>query len=667
MSFVLLGSPRCFREGDGLVSANIGKIIIRERKGGKRKSYCKHFSRFFRFVWGIFAIFVPNYFIVMLEQVLRELFIKSFKTLYGQEPPVQQVNFQKTRPEFEGDMTIVVFPFGKLAGRNPEQLANEMGAEMIKESDMIAKFTVVKGFLNLLISDKFWMDFFKANHEDRSFGRKPVSGKNVVIEYSSPNTNKPLHLGHIRNNLLGWSVSEIMKANGKNVVRVNLVNDRGIHICKSMLAWQKWGNGCTPESTGKKGDHLIGDFYVLFDKKYKEELKTLLPANFAELSEKEQEEAKAKAEAESTLMQEAREMLRKWEANDPEVRHLWETMNQWVYDGFDVTYKRLGVSFEKIYYESQTYLLGKELVQEGLEKGVLYRRDDNSVWCDLRDEGLDEKLLLRRDGTSVYMTQDLGTAQLRVKEYDPEKLIYVVGNEQIYHFDVLKRVLVRLGREWGNSIEHLSYGMVELPNGKMKSREGTVVDADDLMDEMVATAKAVSDELGKAKDLSPEEADKLYHTIGLGALKYFILKVDPKKTMLFNPEESIDFNGNTGPFVQYTHARICSVLRKAEEQDIKLESEVKISDLQPKEKEIIVMMYGWPMVLNQAAENRSPAMVANFIFDLAKEFNQFYQECSILKEPDAARRMFRLQVCDMVAALLRNASELLGIGMPNRM
>ena len=603
----------------------------------------------------------------MLEEVLRQLFIKSFKSLYGQEPPVQQVNFQKTRPEFEGDMTIVVFPFGKLAGRNPEQLANEMGAEMIKESDMIAKFNVVKGFLNLLISDKFWMDFFKANHENREFGRKPVSGKNVVIEYSSPNTNKPLHLGHIRNNLLGWSVSEIMKANGKNVVRVNLVNDRGIHICKSMLAWQKWGDGCTPESTGKKGDHLIGDFYVLFDKKYKEELKTLLPADFDTLDEKAKEEAKAKAEAESTLMQEAREMLRKWEANDPEVRHLWETMNQWVYDGFDVTYKRLGVAFEKIYYESQTYLLGKALVQEGLDKGVLYRRDDNSVWCDLRDEGLDEKLLLRRDGTSVYMTQDLGTAQLRYNEYDPEKLIYVVGNEQIYHFDVLKRVLVRLGREWGNDIEHLSYGMVELPNGKMKSREGTVVDADDLMDEMVATAKAVSEELGKAKDLSPEDADKLYHTIGLGALKYFILKVDPKKTMLFNPEESIDFNGNTGPFVQYTHARICSVLRKAEEQGIKLESEVRVSDLQPKEKEIIVMMYGWPMVLNQAAENRSPAMVANFIFDLAKEFNQFYQECSILKEPDADRRMFRLQICDMVAALLRNASELLGIGMPNRM
>jgi arginyl-tRNA synthetase len=580
---------------------------------------------------------------------------------------VQQVNFQKTRPEFEGDMTIVVFPFVKLVGRNPEQLANEMGAEMIKESDMIAKFNVVKGFLNLLISDKFWTDFFKENHENREFGRKPVSGKAVVIEYSSPNTNKPLHLGHIRNNLLGWSVSEIMKANGKNVVRVNLVNDRGIHICKSMLAWQKWGNGCTPESTGKKGDHLIGDFYVLFDKKFKEEVKALLPADFDTLDEKAKEEAKAKADAESTLMQEAREMLVKWEANDPEVRHLWETMNQWVYDGFDVTYKRMGVAFEKIYYESQTYLLGKELVQEGLDKGVLYRRDDNSVWCDLRDEGLDEKLLLRRDGTSVYMTQDLGTAQLRYNEYDPEKLIYVVGNEQIYHFDVLKRVLVRLGREWGNDIEHLSYGMVELPNGKMKSREGTVVDADDLMDEMVATAKGVSEELGKAKDLSLEEADKLYHTIGLGALKYFILKVDPKKTMLFNPEESIDFNGNTGPFVQYTHARICSVLRKAEEQGIKLESEVKVGDLQPKEKEIIVMMYGWPMVLNQAAENRSPAMVANFIFDLAKDFNQFYQECSILKEADPDRRMFRLQVCDMVAALLRNASELLGIGMPERM
>ncbi len=603
----------------------------------------------------------------MLEQVLRQLFIKSFKTLYGQEPPVQQVNFQKTRPEFEGDMTIVVFPFVKLAGRNPEQLANEMGAEMIKESDMIAKFNVVKGFLNLLISDKFWVNTFKQYAENKTLSLKSDSDKVVVIEYSSPNTNKPLHLGHIRNNLLGWSVSEILKANGKKVVRVNLVNDRGIHICKSMLAWQKWGDGCTPESTGKKGDHLIGDFYVLFDKKYKEELKTLLPANFADLSEKEQEEAKTKAEAESTLMQEAREMLRQWEANDPEVRHLWETMNQWVYDGFDATYKRMGVAFEKIYYESQTYLLGKELVQEGLDKGVLYRREDNSVWCDLRDEGLDEKLLLRRDGTSVYMTQDLGTAQLRYNEYDPEKLIYVVGNEQIYHFDVLKRVLVRLGREWGNDIEHLSYGMVELPNGKMKSREGTVVDADDLMDEMVATAKSMTEKLGKTKNLSGRSANSLYQKIGLGALKYFILKVDPKKTMLFNPEESIDFNGNTGPFIQYTYARIQSLLDKAKDQNIKLSKKVKIKYLQPKEKEIIVMMYGWPMVLNQAAENRSPAVVANFIFDLAKEFNQFYQECSILKETDPVRQMFRLQICSRVAKLLEKASKLLGIKMPKRM
>ena len=603
----------------------------------------------------------------MLEEVLRQRFIEAFKNLYGQEPPVQQVNFQKTRPEFEGDMTIVVFPFVKMTGRGPEQLANEMGAEMVKESDMIAKYTVVKGFLNLLISDKFWIGFFKDNRTKSDFGRKPVSGRPVVVEYSSPNTNKPLHLGHIRNNLLGWSVSEILKANGQNVVRVNLVNDRGIHICKSMLAWKKWGNGCTPESTGKKGDHLIGDFYVLFDKKYKEELKTLLPTDFDTLDEKAQEAAKAKAEAESPLMNEAREMLVEWEKGNKEVRDLWTMMNQWVYDGFDVTYKRLGVAFEKIYYESQTYLLGKKLVQEGLDKGVFYRRDDNSVWCDLRDEGLDEKLLLRRDGTSVYMTQDLGTAQLRVDEYDPEKLIYVVGNEQIYHFDVLKRVLVRLGREWGNNIEHLSYGMVELPNGKMKSREGTVVDADDLMDEMEATAKTVSEELGKAKDLSPAEAAELYHTIGVGALKYFILKVDPKKTMLFNPAESIDFNGNTGPFVQYTHARICSVIRKAKEAGIDSDGELQISEMQPKEKDIIVMMYGWPAVLRQAAEGRSPALVANFIFDLAKEFNQFYQECSIIKEADEQRRRFRLQICGMVAALLRNASQLLGMNMPERM
>ena len=601
----------------------------------------------------------------MLEEILKQLFIKSFKTLYGQEPPAQQVNFQKTRPEFEGDLTVVVFPFGRLAGRNPEQLANEMGAEMMKESAMIAKYNVVKGFLNILISDHFWLDFFRENHEKENYGRRPVEGKPVVVEYSSPNTNKPLHLGHIRNNLLGWSVCEILKANGKDVVRVNLVNDRGIHICKSMLAWKKWGNGCTPESTGKKGDHLIGDFYVMFDKKFKEELKTLLPADYDTLDEKAQEEAKAKAEAQSTLMQEAREMLRKWEANDPEVRQLWEMMNQWVYDGFDVTYKRLGVSFDKIYYESQTYLLGKSLVQEGLEKGVLYRRDDNSVWCDLRDEGLDEKLLLRRDGTSVYMTQDLGTAQLRVEEYDPEKLIYVVGNEQIYHFDVLKRVLVRLGREWGKDIEHLSYGMVELPNGKMKSREGTVVDADDLMDEMVATAKGVSDELGKAKDLSPEEADKLYHTIGLGALKYFILRVDPKKTMLFNPEESIDFNGNTGPFIQYTHARICSILRKAAEAGY--QPAVTGAALLPKEEAIVQILSGYPDKIREAGAAHSPALVANFAYDLAKEFNQYYHDTQILREEDVAVRDQRLELIAVIARTLRHAMNILGIDLPQRM
>ncbi|MBO5811283.1 MAG: arginine--tRNA ligase [Bacteroidales bacterium] len=603
----------------------------------------------------------------MLEGILRQLFINAFTKLYGQEPPVQQVNFQKTRPEFEGDVTIVVFPFVKMAKKSPEVMADEIGREILAESEIISKYNVVKGFLNLVVSDNYWLSFFAENHQKEMFGRKEVQGSPIVVEYSSPNTNKPLHLGHIRNNLLGWSVSEILRANGENVVRVNLVNDRGIHICKSMIAWQKWGEGCTPESTGKKGDHLIGDFYVLFDKHYKEEVKQLLPANYGELSDEEKEKAKTAAEENSTLMQETREMLRKWEAGDKDIRQLWETMNQWVYDGFDVTYERLGVSFEKIYYESQTYLLGKELVNEGLENGVLYRREDGSVWCDLRNEGLDEKLLLRKDGTSVYMTQDLGTAQLRYEEYQPKKLIYVVGNEQNYHFDVLKRVLVRLGREWGNDIEHLSYGMVELPNGKMKSREGTVVDADDLMDEMVKTAKAVSEELGKAHGLSEEESNKLYDMIGIGALKYFILKVDPKKTMLFDPQESIDFNGNTASFIQYTHARISSVIRKALENGITFGNEIPVADLQPKEKMLLVNIYNWPSVLEQAAINRSPAMIANYIYDLAKDFNQFYQECSIMKEDDAKRREFRLQLADMTARLLRNASGLLGISMPNKM
>ena len=603
----------------------------------------------------------------MLELILKQLFVDAFKKLYNQEPPAQNVSFQKTRPEFEGDMTIVVFPFVKMAGKAPEALANELGTEMMRESSFIAKYNVVKGFLNLLISDSYWIDFMQKHHLNERFGRKEVSGKPVVVEYSSPNTNKPLHLGHIRNNLLGWSVSEILKANGENVVRVNLVNDRGIHICKSMIAWQKWGNGCTPESTGKKGDHLIGDFYVMFDKHFKEEVKNLLPANYNELSDDDKEKAKAEAENASPLMQETREMLRKWEAGDKEVRQLWEMMNNWVYEGFDVTYKRLGVSFDKIYYESQTYLLGKSTVMDGLKKGVLYQREDGSVWCDLRNEGLDEKLLLRRDGTSVYMTQDLGTAQLRYDEFHPKKLIYVVGNEQNYHFDVLKRVLVRLGFEWGNDIEHLSYGMVELPSGKMKSREGTVVDADDLMDEMVATAKNVSEELGKAHGLSDEEANKLYHVIGLGALKYFILKVDPKKTMLFDPKESIDFNGNTGSFIQYTHARICSVLRKAAEAGINTGDKIDVENILPEEKSLLTNIHTWPGVLEQAAINRSPAMIANYIYDLCKGFNQFYQECSIMKEPDERRRAFRLQLAAMTARLLRNAGDLLGMQMPERM
>lgn len=595
----------------------------------------------------------------MLEILLHQLFIDTFSRLYGQEPPSQQINFQKTRPEFEGDMTIVVFPFTKITGKNPEQLANELGTEMQKSSNIIAGFNVVKGFLNLTISDNYWIDFFEKHKSEESFGKKSVEDSNpVVIEYSSPNTNKPLHLGHIRNNLLGWSVSEILKANGKKVYRVNLVNDRGIHICKSMLAWQKWGENRTPESSNIKGDKLVGEMYVRFDTEYKKEIKTLTINNISE------EEAAKNA----PLILEAQDMLQKWEAGDKNIRNLWQTMNAWVYSGFDVTYNRLGISFDKIYYESQTFLLGKELVQEGLEKGVFYRKEDGSVWCDLTADGLDEKLLLRSNGTSVYMTQDLGTAQLRFNEFHPEKLIYVVGNEQNYHFDVLKLILKKLGFEWGNSIEHLSYGMVELPNGKMKSREGTVVDADDLMDEMIETAKNMSEELGKTQHLSKEEAQKLHETIGLGALKYFMLKVDPKKTMLFNPEESIDFNGNTGPFVQYTHARIRSVLRKAEEMKIEWkESDIQINKLLPKEKSLIVNLHSWPTVLQWAAENRSPAMIANYIYDLSKEFNQFYQECSILKEKDDNLKLFRLAISNMTANLIRYAGGLLGIVMPERM
>ncbi len=594
----------------------------------------------------------------MLHEKLKDTLLQIFQSQYQLAINPESISFQQTRPEFEGDLTLVVFPFTKQTGKNPVQLATEIGEQMLHQLAEVSAFNVVKGFLNLVISDTYWLDFFATNHLKADFGRvKAADTAPLVIEYSSPNTNKPLHLGHIRNNLLGWSVSEILKAAGQQVVRVNLVNDRGIHICKSMLAWQKWGEGRTP-SADLKGDKLVGEMYVRFDQELKKEVAALVADDVSA------DEAAKKA----PLMLEAQQMLRDWEAGKPEVKELWTKMNGWVYAGFDVTYERLGVAFEKIYHESETFLLGKALVLEGLEKGVLYRKEDGSVWCDLTTEGLDEKLLLRADGTSVYMTQDLGTAQLRADEFHPQRLIYVVGNEQNYHFDVLKRVLKKLGRDWADSIEHLSYGMVELPEGKMKSREGTVVDADDLMDEMVNTAKTTSEDLGKADGLSAEEANQLYSMIGLGALKYFMLRVDPKKTMLFNPSESIDFNGNTGPFIQYTHARIRSVLRKAVEQGLSWQSaEITIEQLLPKEKNLIVIIHSWPEVLQQAAEGRSPALVANYLYELAKEFNQFYQEFSILKEEDQQRKLFRLQLSEMTADLLTNAASLLGIGMPQKM
>jgi len=503
------------------------------------------------------------------------------------------------------------------------------------------------------------LDFYSVNRVNRNYGKNKVKkGAPVVIEFSSPNTNKPLHLGHIRNNLLGWSVSEIVAAAGHPVVKVNLVNDRGIHICKSMLAWQKWGNGITPENAGEKGDKLVGDFYVRFDQEYKNEVNNLI----AEGIEKKQ------AELEAPLLHEAKSLLKKWESEDEKVRDLWKTMNGWVYKGFENTYRRLGIEFDKTYYESETYLFGKKLVDEGLEKGILFKKDDGSVWCDLSDEGLDEKLLLRADGTSVYMTQDLGTAQLRFDEYQPSDLIYVVGNEQNYHFEVLKLILKKLGRTWADHIKHLNYGMVELPHGKMKSREGTVVDADDLMDEMETTAKKMSEELGKFDDFNAEESDVLYRMIGLGALKYFILKVDPKKTILFNPEESIDFNGHTGPFIQYTHARIRSVLRKADDQNINYKSSKQVPEnLEGKEKNLLKILYDFPQVIRQAAENLSPALVANYVFDLAKEYNQFYHEHQILKEPEISTRNFRIGLSEFIGNTIQSAMELLGIDVPERM
>lgn len=595
----------------------------------------------------------------MLDLIFRNAFNKAFNHLYGTYPNPQHIIFHKTRPEIEGDFTIAVFPFSKIAGKQPEAIANEIGTEMLALVPLLSDFNVIKGFLNLKVSDAYWLGYFvnDVSRPEFGLGSNPNMEK-IVIEYSSPNTNKPLHLGHIRNNLLGWSVAEILKACGHQVIKVNLVNDRGIHICKSMLAWEKWGENKTPSQVQMKGDKLVGDMYVRFDLEHKKQMDDLVNQGMD----------KEEAAGRTPLMVEVREMLRRWEAGNKEVRSLWETMNGWVYDGFDVTYKRLGIDFDKIYYESDTYLLGKELVLKGLTQQVFYRKDDGSVWCDLSAEGLDEKLLLRADGTSVYMTQDLGTANRRASDFEPDRLIYVVGNEQNYHFEVLKLILKKLQMPWSDSIEHLSYGMVELPEGKMKSREGRVVDADDLMDEVIETARQITTELGKLDEMDEEEAEQLFQIIGLGALKYFMLKVDPRKTMLFNPVESVDFNGNTGPFIQYTHARIRSVIRKAMAAKIKVEGQIDESlSLLPKERILVILLSEWPDIIGQAADNLSPALVANYMYELAKEFNQFYQECPILRESDEQRRLFRLQLCRVTADMLKKSGALLGIEMPERM
>ena len=592
-----------------------------------------------------------------IDQILAEGTALAVKELYGVEFPAEKIVPQTTRKEFEGNLTIVVFPFLKASHKAPDVTAQEIGEHLLAHCEAVEKFNVIKGFLNVTIKPSFWTSVLRHVAETPNYGFKPVTDDSqlVMIEYSSPNTNKPLHLGHVRNNLLGYSLSCIMEANGYKVVKTNIVNDRGIHICKSMLAWLKWGNGATPESTGKKGDHLIGDFYVLFDKHYKAEIKELVEKGMP------QEEA----EKQAPLILEAHDMLRRWEAGDPEVRALWEKMNTWVYAGFDETYKRMGVSFDKIYYESDTYLVGRDTVLEGLEKGVFYRKEDNSVWADLTGDGLDNKLLLRSDGTSVYMTQDIGTAQLRYKDYPIDRMIYVVGNEQNYHFQVLSLLLDKLGFKWGKDLVHFSYGMVELPNGKMKSREGTVVDADELMDEMIATATDMANEPGRLQGVPEDERDDVLRMIGLGALKYFILKVDPRKTMLFDPSESIDFNGNTGPFIQYTYARIQSVLRKCCE-DYKA---VDISAVAPNEKEtsLIQRLADFTSVVADAGRNYSPALIANYVYDLAKEYNQFYHDCSILKEQDEKVRCFRQLLSETVADVIKRGMSLLGIEMPSRM
>lgn len=606
--------------------------------------------------------------VMNIEQKLVTSVIGGLKALYGQDVPAAQVQLQKTKKEFEGHLTLVVFPFLRMSRKGPEQTAQEIGEYLQANEPSVAAFNVIKGFLNLTIASATWVELLNDIHADEQYGVVPATENSplVMIEYSSPNTNKPLHLGHVRNNLLGCALANIMAANGNRVVKTNIVNDRGIHICKSMLAWQKYGNGETPESSGKKGDHLIGDYYVAFDKHYKAEVKELA-AEYQRQGMTE-EEAKAKAEAESPLMKEAREMLVKWEANDPEVRALWKQMNDWVYAGFDETYRMMGVTFDKIYYESNTYLEGKEKVMEGLEKGFFYKKEDGSVWADLTGEGLDHKLLLRADGTSVYMTQDIGTAKLRFADYPIDKMIYVVGNEQNYHFQVLSILLDKLGFEWGKGLVHFSYGMVELPEGKMKSREGTVVDADDLMAEMISTARETSNELGKLDGLTAAEADNIARIVGLGALKYFILKVDARKNMTFNPKESIDFNGNTGPFIQYTYARIQSVLRKAAEAGIAIPAQLPTGiGLSEKEEGLIQQIADFAAVVKQAGEDYSPSIIANYAYDLVKEYNQFYHDFSILREENEAVKVFRLTLSSEVAKVVRLAMGLLGIEVPDRM
>ena len=601
-------------------------------------------------------IYLP---LMSIIQSLQQATAEAVQALYGQMPTPEQLQFQKTRSEFEGQWTLVAFPLLKISRKNPEATAQEIGAYLQEHCSLVEGIQIVKGFLNLSIAPAAWVEDFNAIRSDKTFGHKQATADApfVMVEYSSPNTNKPLHLGHVRNNLLGYSIARILEASGNRVFKTNIVNDRGIHICKSMLAWQRWGNGATPESTGKKGDHLIGDFYVLFDKHYKAELTALMNEG----------KTKEEAEAASPLMADARAMLRRWEDGDEEIRSLWSTMNSWVYAGFDETYKRMGVSFDEIYYESETYLLGKEEVLRGLKEGKFVQDPDGSVWADFTDEGLDRKILLRSDGTSVYITQDIGTAKMRFDKHPIDKMVYVVGNEQEYHFKVLSLLLDRLGYAFGKGLVHFSYGMVELPDGKMKSREGTVVDADDLMDEMVATARAIAEEQGKGKDMPAEEAAEVARRVGLGSLKYFILKVDPRKNMTFNPKESIDFNGNTGSFIQYTYARIRSLLRKAEELGIALPATFAGLTISTKEQELIAKVAEYADIVEEAARTYSPAVIANYVYDLVKEYNQFYHEFSILKEENEELRAFRLALSEVVARTIASGFSLLGIEMPERM